>query len=153
MRRKHRVRNCGIVLLLIAGCIKPGPTPTPAPTPDTPSSTFGFEVSIPPTMPNRSDALQLAAVCDEYARQIELDGKQPEPVIVTTKDLETRNAKMQAYAFGGRAIATSGFVEAVNAVQEREFPQGEDAVPVTPEMRQKAVDFYRAIAFGLRQVQ
>jgi hypothetical protein len=138
---------------MLSGCLDKPDGPDVVPPDGRPSNTFGLEQSIPQTGMTPADAVQLAAVCDEYARQIELDGNQSEPVIQTTKDLETRNLKMQTYAFGGRAVATQQFVQVVALTQDREFPQGEEAVPVDAAMRKKASEFYRAIAYSLRMVK
>lgn len=131
--------------------VPPGPD---VPTPAKPERLFGLDRSVPPTMAGRRrDALQLAAVADCYADVIAFDGTRDEPRIVDTATLGERFSSLNNYAFRGRRLTTPE-LEAVTAeVVVRELESGDEATPLTPELRARAVDIFRAIAWALRQVE
>lgn len=140
--------------VLFAGCPELKPVPGPAPSPDNrPANTFGFEQSIPPTMDDRAEAIQLAAVCDEYAKQIAFDGTRTSPAVGTTADVMQRSKKMTEYAFGGHPIATDDLAKLIAKTLDQQLEPDGKAHPMTPELRQKTSDVFKAIAYGLRQVK
>jgi hypothetical protein len=141
--------------VLLQGCLQPTAVveAPAAPIDAEVSDPFGFSVSIPPTMPDRAAAFQLAAVALEYSRQIEFDGKQETPVLGTTKDVEERMAKMTRYAYQDRVLATPEFAAVVGAVLEKELDTATEGRELTPELRAKAAEIFRAVSNALRTVK
>lgn len=147
----HRNPAKFLLVLLVAGCLPP--TPTVPQSDDTqPAVTYGME-SIRETMVGRRDAAyQLAAVCDEYARQIEWDGTRPEPVLATTADVAERVAKMCDYAFGDEQVASDEYKAAARKIFDAELEApGDEATELTPKLRAKAVDMFKTLAYYLRR--
>jgi len=138
---------------MVAGCLNKADTPDVQPVvPDKPAQMFGLDETIPGTIPNREDAIQLAAAADEYARQIKLDGEKEEPYITTTKIVEERMAALSEYAFGDRKLATKEFYAAIMTVLHQELEDSQDeGQELTPELRKKAENIFKAIAWSLRQ--
>lgn len=141
-----------MMLFMVAGCLNKADTPDVQPVvPDKPTQLFGLDETIPGTISIPEDAIQLAAVADEYARQIKLDGEQDEPYITTTKIVEERVSELSKYAFGGKALATPAFVKAITDVLAKELENNQDeGQELTPELRNKAISIFKAIAWSLK---
>ena len=143
------------VLWSVSGCLIDGDqpdVPTPQPSPDNivPDDLFGFDRTIPGTIPDRNDALQLAALADEYAKQIEFDGKQDEPQVTTSKQAADRMEMMSKYAFRGRALASKAFADAVAEAVSSELETEEEGRELDSDLRKKTVSMFQALAWSLR---
>lgn len=149
----------GVILSagVLSGCFQPPsttPTPTPIPvTDDTPAELFGLDQSIPPTMHNAASARELAAVCEEFARQLEADGKREKPRVVDTAGLMECLTNSFQYAFDGRRVATQAYVMASGEAFEKHFEPGGEVVDLSPALRAKAAAFFRALAWSLGEVK
>ena len=115
---------------------------------------YGLKSAIPPTLAGRrADALQLAAVADEFARVIAFDGQLESPKILTTRQLGETFGAINDYAFSGRVLAPPGFAQLTADVVTREIDPGPESRQVDAELRRKAVEIWQEIAAGCRAVQ
>jgi hypothetical protein len=121
---------------------------------DVPDETFGLDTKIPKVMHNRKSALQLAAVCDQYARAIEYDGEKDEPLLRTTDDVGRRFKAMNDYAWHGpNTLAPPDFKSLTSKLMKDQLDSDGTSPELTKEKRALAVSVFEAIAYGLKQVQ
>lgn len=142
--------------LLTCGCYiapdgtkpAPGPVPVPSVVDD-----WGFGQSVPAAMEGKRElALRLSAVMDELSKQIEHDGEQAEPKLVSTADLGIIFDRIVEYGFQGEGAYTQGVSDAVTRALEQ-FEPNNEAVDLDASARGKAVQMFAALAQALREVK
>lgn len=146
---------------LLLGCCLPGclfpidtsvtPDATPAPPLVKPAATFGLDISIPPTMPDKGASLALAELAREYADQLEYDGTRETPLVTTTADVGRKFQMLNAYAWkGANKAATSAFKQVTAAVVKQELEPDGAPRALDEDDRKTAAELFRAIEYGLR---
>jgi len=140
-----------LVLVLVAAAWWMSQDPTPQPAPPTPTPAVGLDLDglfVGPTA--AEDAAALAALADEIADEIEWDGQQPEPYLVTGvafDELRTRArvARMRGQSIGERQPRAR---DAIADYLTDEL--GEGGGPVDAAARAAWVAAYRTIAGACR---
>jgi len=132
----------------------PPPPPEPAPAPA--GDTFGFDVSLPPLFAGKADAayrkVQLAALARELAAQLEYDGTQPSPIVLTTTDVMAQFQLMNKYALRGAVVAPEGFGAALQAVTTSKLEAGGEGHALAESnapgetYRETSIKIFKAIA-------
>ena len=129
------------------------PTPASPSDPGKPSETFGLELSIPKVMTDRTGALALAELADEYAEQIQYDGQRKEPQVTTTADVGRKFKLLNEYAWKGtNKVVTAEFKKLTGELVKKELEPDGKPEQLDEDSRKTAVELFRAIAYGLRQV-
>lgn len=144
-----------IVLALLAGCyIGPSDSkPSPAPPEPSVEDDWGFNRSVPKAMEGRRElALKLSAVMDEFADQIEHDGEQSEPRMISTTDIAILFDRIVEYGFKGNGAYTHDFSDVVTSALEQLEPDNE-AIDLTDKERRNVVQLFQALAQSLREVR
>jgi len=144
------------ICLLLSGCYIPPsdskPEPEPIPVPSVVDE-WGFSQSVPVAMQGKRElALRLSAVMDELSRQIEHDGEQDEPKLVSTTDLGIVFDRIIEYGFKGEGAYTQGVADSVQKALE-EFEPDNEARDLTDKDRRQAVQMFAALSQALREVK
>ena len=144
-----------IALLLLPGCYI-GPSDS-VPTPVTPEPTvrddWKFSESVPSAMKGKGElASRLSAVMAELSKQIEHDGKQPEPKILTSTDIAIIFDRIVEYGFTGQGAYTQPVSDAITRALEQFEPDGESR-DLEPKDRAKAVQMFAALSQALQGVK
>lgn len=142
--------------LLLSGCYIPpsdsNPSPAPVPVPSVVDE-WRFSQSVPVAMQGKRDlALRLSAVMDELSKQIEHDGEQDEPKLISTTDLGIVFDRIIEYGFKGEGAYTRGVADSVTRALETLEPDNE-ARDLTDKDRRQAVQMFAALAQALREVK
>lgn len=143
--------------LLTCGCyIAPTPdTPAPQPDvviPDDELAKWGFSRSALDMDKHPELAARLSAVMDELSKQIEHDGEQDEPKLISTTDLGIVFDRIIEYGFKGEGAYTQGVSNAVVKALD-EFEPNNEARDLTDKDRRQAVQMFAALAQALREVK
>lgn len=144
-----------VLVLLLGGCYIPPSNPRPDPVQPEPSvrDDWGFSKSVPVAMKGKPElASRLSAVVLELSKQIEHDGKQPEPKLVSTTDLGIIFDRIVEYGFKGQGAYTQGVSDAVTQALEGFEPDNE-ARDLDPADRANAVQMFAALSQALRGVK
>ena len=119
-----------------------------------PGETFGLDKSIPESLADREAALALAELAREYADQLEYDGKKDAPLVTTTADVGRKFKLLNEYAWKGvNKAATRDFKKVTADVVKRELEPDDKPQPLDEDRRKTAVEIFRAIEYGCRQVK
>ena len=142
--------------LLLSGCYIPTsdsqPEPVPVPNPSVVDE-WGFSRSVPVAMQGKRElALRLSAVMGELSKQIEHDGGQSEPKLISTTDLGIVFDRIIEYGFKGEGAYTQGVADAVQKALE-EFEPDNEARDLTDKDRRQAVQMFAALSQALREVK
>jgi len=143
-----------LCLVLLVGCFVPSSNVV---TPDKPKPSvtieFGFDSTVPKAMKgHRKEALKLATVADEYARQLKYDGTLDKPAISTTAGVQQAFKSVLDHVYQGKPAVTKEGAKALNSVLEKELQPDGKGHELTPESRDKAVRIFRSYAAALREV-
>jgi hypothetical protein len=144
-----------ISVLLLGGCYIPPSKPTPEPSKPEPTvrDDWKFSESVPAAMEGKGElASRLSAVMAELSKQIEHDGKQPEPKILTSTDIAIIFDRIVEYGFTGQGAYTQGVSDAVTKALEQFEPDGESR-DLEPKDRAKAVKMFEALSQALQGVK
>lgn len=144
---------CGLMAGCYVGPSDPKPAP-PAPSPVNPVvDEWGFDRSVPKAMEGRRElALKLSAVMDEFANQIEHDGDQDEPRMISSTDVAIIMDKILTYGFQGQASITRQLKDEIESALNTLEPNNE-AIDLTDKDRRNVVQMFHALAQALRGVQ
>jgi len=140
--------------LLLSGCYippsDPQPEPVPVPNPSVVDE-WGFSRSVPAAMQGKRElALRLSAVMGELSKQIEHDGRQDEPKLISTTDLGIVFDRIIEYGFKGEGAYTQGAADSVQKALE-EFEPDNEARDLTDKDRRQAVQMFAALSQALRE--
>jgi len=144
-----------LCLVLLVGCFVPSEDIV---TPDNPVPVikieFGFDSTVPQAMRgHRKEALRLAAVADEYARQLKYDGTLDKPAISTTTGVQQTFKSVLSHMYQGKPAVTKKAATILNDVLEKELQPDGKGHDLTPELRDKAVRIFRSYAAALRETK
>ena len=142
--------------LLLSGCYIPPsdskPAPEPVPVPSVVDE-WGFSQSVPVAMQGKRElALRLSAVMGELSKQIEHDGEQDEPKLISTTDLGIVFDRIIEYGFKGEGAYTRGVADSVTRALETLEPDNE-ARDLDSRTRAESVQMFAALAQALREVK
>jgi len=142
-------------LVLLVGCFFPTNTVV---TPDKPKPSvtieFGFDSTIPEAMRGHSvQALALARVADEYARQLKYDGTLDSPSVTTTTGIQRTFKSVLSHVYQGEPAVTKEGAETLNSVLEKELQPDGKGHELTSELRDKAVRIFKSYSAALREVK
>ena len=138
------------------GFVRPSPSaPRPGPLDlPPPAELFGFDATLPPVLAGRPEvASRLAGICDGLADVVLYDGAQETPryrYAVNVADLRAR-AIVYATEGAGLEIAAPGLGAALAPAFDREL--GDGGQELTPAMRARAAELFRAVAHVSRKAE
>ena len=132
----------GLVLIVVALVVRPQQTAQPA----TSSPSMAHQLAVEPIATilkgSPNDAKRLAAYYRQFATVVEQDNG----VIQTIEQLRRGHIAAGKLAFPDLQGKYPGLADAIDSVFENQL--GLDNVTLTPELRGKAVEVLRAIAWG-----
>lgn len=120
------------------------PEPSPIPVP---SELFGFDVSVPPTLTDKSIASVISGVCGGLADRIVADGVRQEPFLKYVAHINDLRLGALDLSLDGVKVKDKcpNFGPVIAPVFAREFPDG--TVLLTPALRSRASAVFKALEY------